>query len=143
MAESKGIIREQQALITVAIDGKDLGPNIIGLAGGQAEADVLKVFPGGMRPQIAIGGSVQRENITVRILFDDYARSLFSWLDDRTGCGEFVVGYQPLDCQGNQRGTSITYRGVLQRVTRPDYDSASNDAAVLELEGAMNAQLGS
>lgn len=125
--------REDQYNVTVTIAGLPTG-TWDKLTGGNVTSEETKYRPGGMSPQVSLGGSTSTENITVSRLYKlerDHDRA--HWLAGICGKAEAVAVKQPLDVDGNPWGQPIVYSGILQEVHFPDHDSESNDAALLEL----------
>lgn len=124
---------ESNSSVTVQVGSLNLGIFAY-KSGGQVEAEDTKFRPGAMQPQVSLGGPIGVENVTVRKLYDASARGVVKQLRAMCGKAEMTVTYQPLDADGNPSGAPDVYRGKLMRVTTPDADSNSNDAAQLELE---------
>lgn len=133
--------REDQYNVTVQVAGRNLGP-FDKMEGGEVDSEETKYKPGGMAPQLSLGGFRNVGNVTVRRLYDlsrDHA--LVPFLHGSAGVGEMVVVKQPLDVDGNVFGSPVVYRGKLKQVTLPDFDSESSDAALLELEMSSAGQV--
>jgi hypothetical protein len=62
-------MRQQQARITVTLDGVSLGV-FEDRTGGDTDSTETVYQLGGMGPRISLGGSVQVGNVVVRGLFD-------------------------------------------------------------------------
>ena len=123
-------------LCTVSVDG--IGPlpdPFDNFAGGDTDSDESKYRPGGMAPDVSLGGSTSTANITLQRNFalgrDDV---LLPKLRAAAGKAQASVTLQPLDKDRNVFGAGETFRGVLQRVQGPQHDSTSSDPAMLELE---------
>jgi hypothetical protein len=125
-------MRMDQWSNTVVIDGRPFGVWDT-LDGGESDSEETKYRPGGMKPQVSLGGSRSIGNLTLSRLLSrpdwTYARSLMS----RTGQAKCVVSRQPLDTDGNPWGTPLTYRGTLKTVTPGGSDSNSSDAQTWEI----------
>lgn len=134
-------MRQDQWANTVVIDGRALGVWDT-LDGGDVEAEETKYRPGGMQPQISLGGQTGVGNLTLGRLLDktdwDYMRSL---MQSRVGKAPVTVSRQPLDVDGNPFGRPLVYRGVLQHVTPGATDSNSSDAQVWEIEVSTNGSV--
>lgn len=124
---------EQNSTVTVNIAGASYGTWTT-KSGGQVEAEDTKFKPGGMQPEISLGGVASVENVTISKLYDATMRSKFHTLAALVGKATMSVAYQPLDADGNPSGRAIVYSGRLIRVTPPDSDASSNDAAMIEVE---------
>jgi len=125
----------------VTIDGVALG-TFDTLTGGEADTDELKYKPGGMAPQLSLGGIVTVGQVVVGRIYDlqrDHSR--IHWLLGRVGKGNVTVKKQPLDVDGNAFGRPLVYTGKLKRVLPPEVDSTSTDAAIVELEVTPNGTI--
>ena len=134
--------REDQYSVTVAIDGEDFGV-WDKLEGFEVDSEELKYKPGGMAPHVSLGGSSTVENGTVSRLYD-LARDhqVVHAMMSKVGKAIAVVTKQPLDIDGNAFGRPIVYSGKLKRVSPPNADSESNDAAMLEIEVSPAGAIG-
>jgi hypothetical protein len=135
--------RQDQYNVTVTVGGTDLG-TFDKMSGGAMDSEESKYHPGGMAPQISLGGRTMVDNITVSRLYKlDRDRQLIPALLAGVGKAEVTCNKQSLDINGHSFGSPITYTGILKRVGFPDVDSESNDAALFELEvttdGSINA----
>jgi len=111
-------------------------------SGGQGDSEETTYPPGGMKPNVSLGGRQTVENVTVSRLYRlvrDH-QNLLARLYAGRGKAEMVVKQQPLDINGHAFGQPITWRGKLKRVTPPDHDSESNDAALIELEMTVEGE---
>jgi hypothetical protein len=118
----------------VSVDGENLGTFDV-LTGGETDTDELVYKPGGMAPAVSLGGSTSVGAVVVSRLYQlDRDHLKIHWLLSRVGIGDVVINKQPLDVDGNAFGKPLVYRGKLKRVTPPEVDSTSTDAATLELE---------
>jgi hypothetical protein len=126
--------REDTWLVTVSLDGRDLGVWDT-VSGGELDSDEAKYRPGGMAPEVSLGGTTTIGNLTVGRNLDSLRDwPLIKWLAGRVGKGRGTIGVTPLDIDGARAGDPLTYGGTLKTVTRPDIDSTGTDAAMLELE---------
>lgn len=134
--------RQDQHLTTVAVDGTDLGV-FDTFSGGNVDSEETKYRAGGLQPEVALGGSVTVENVTVGRLYQlDRDHNISHWLMSRAGKGRVTITRQPLDVDGNVFGRPHVYTGILKAVTTPDQDSNSSDPSVLELEVSTNGTVG-
>jgi hypothetical protein len=126
--------RADQYAVTVTADGANLGI-WDKLEGGEIDSEETKYKPGGMLPQVSLGGTVEVGNVTVSRLYtlDDLVGKLRN-LRGRVGKADMVVNRQSLDIDGNSYGDAWVYRGKLKTLTLPEIDSESSDAAVVALE---------
>lgn len=128
-------MRKDQWAVTVTIDGR----NMVGfwdvLTGGETSTEELTYRPGGMGATLSLGGLTTVGQIVIsRIYLLTRDHQTIKWLVSRVGKGRAVVTRQPLDVDGNAWGTRLTQSGVLMRVSLPEIDSNSTDAATVELE---------
>lgn len=138
-------MRRDQWGIFVSIDGRSIGPPKDSwdvLTGGEADSDELKYRPGGMKPELSLGGSLTIGACVVsRIYLRERDHANVHWLIGRVGKGKVVVKKQPLDIDGNSYGNPIVTSGILKRVTTPEVDSNSTEAALLEIEVAPQVSI--
>lgn len=126
-------MRQDQWSNTVTIDGTPLGVWDT-FDGGASDSEETKYKPGGMQPEISLGGSRSFSNLTLSRLLDRADWEFMRDLMNRTGKATCVVSRQPLDTDGNPWGRPLTYRGVLKAVTPGGTDSNSSDALTWEIE---------
>lgn len=105
------------------------------LSGGVPEASETKYKPGGMKPEVSLGGSVSVSNITLGRLLD---RANGDWelcqtLLEAAGKWDADVARQPLDDDGLPYGKPSNYSGKLQSVNPGDTDSNSTGAQVWQI----------
>jgi len=129
--------RKDMYKVTVTIDGRTLpAPTAWDtLTGGEIDSDELKYKPGAMAPEISLGGSVTVGQVVIGRVYDlDRDHTNVHWLISRVGKAHVVVKKQPLDIDENAFGRPLVYQGKLKRVTPPEVDSTSTDAAIVEIE---------
>lgn len=135
MARSRGgPTRQDTWSAQVSIDGVNLGV-FDKCTGGEIDSEEYKYKPGAMAPTVSLGGTKTIGNVIVARLYRlqrDHDRA--QWLINRVGKAMCVVSKQPLDTDGNAYGKPIVYRGKLKRVSFPEHDSESNNAALIEYE---------
>jgi hypothetical protein len=126
--------RLDQYEVSVALNGANLGV-FDKMTGGHIDSEELKYKPGGMAPQVPLGGSVTVGNATVERLFS-LARDLplVPMIKAAVGKGTVVITRQSLDINGSPFGKPITWSGTLKQFTFPEPDSESNAAALFQLE---------
>lgn len=127
-------LRQNTWANTVTVDGKSLGVWDT-LEGGEIDSEESRYRPGGMAPQVSLGGVPTTGNVTLGRLLErgrdwDLMRRIAA---TRVGKAAVTVHRQPLDRDGNPWGRPMIYRGVLKTVTPPDTDSDSDDAAVWQI----------
>lgn len=132
--------RQDQALITVTVDGVALG-TFETRTGGDTDSNETTYRLGGMGPRVALGGNVMVGNVTVARLYDTDAQSRAKWLLGRAGKGKMVVTEQALDLDGNSTGDPLVWSGVLKRVQTPERNADSDNAATLELEMSVSGRV--
>lgn len=125
--------RQDQWLITATYDGKPLG-KFDKKTGGAPAAQDTKYRPGGMVPEVSLGGPVSIDNITLSRLYDSSQKALLKTLFGLVGRARIVVTQQDLDQFGAPTGAPFTWTGTLIKSTPPDADSMSNAANMVELE---------
>lgn len=126
-------LTEQNTLITVSVDNVNLG-TFVSKSGGQVEADESKTRLGGMGKEISLPVLSTVENVTVAKHWDSDMRSKYASLKTKVGKKRMSVSVQALDGDGNKTGSAESYAGIFIRITPPDQDVSSNDAAMVELE---------
>jgi hypothetical protein len=110
--------------------------------GGEVDSEESKYPPGGMQTQVSLGGRKNVGNVTVSRLYRlvrDH-QDLMQRLIDGAGKARMVVAQQPLDIDGNVFGRPLVTKGTLKRVTPPEVDSESSDAAMVELEMTVEGE---
>lgn len=126
--------RLDQYNVTVSVDGTALG-TFDKMTGGELDSEETKYKPGGMVPQVSLGGSKTVNNVTVSRLFRlDRDLGLLPLLKSRVGKGVVYASKMSLDVDGNPYGTPLVYNGTLKQVKFPEPDSESSSAAMIELE---------
>lgn len=113
--------------------------------GGAVDSDELKYKPGGMAPELSLGGQITVNNFTAQKLFDsEHDQNVIKLLIASVGRKEVVGKKQVLDEDGNvfSDGNALVYRGVLKTFTPPEHDSNSNDAAVGIMEVSSAGTVG-
>lgn len=102
--------------------------------GGNVTAENTKHRRGNMGPQVAIGGPVTVEDVTISRDYD-LARDNPNgkWLSDAVGRATVVAIKDYLDSDGKSFGHPVTIKGILIGYNEPNSDSDSSDVAMLEL----------
>jgi hypothetical protein len=127
-------MRQDQWLISVTLDGEDLGTWDT-MGGGAVTATETKYRPGGMEPEVSLGGQTSVDNVTLGRLLStkddwDTMRALMAAKVGRSTVG---VSRQPLDVDGNAWGDPLSYTGKLQQVVPGDTDSNGTGASVWQI----------
>ena len=126
--------RQDTYSVGVAIDGVDHGV-WDKMTGGEVDSDETKYKPGGMQPEVSLGGSKSVGNITISRLYDlDRDHTVIKTLLSSAGTAEVTVTKQPLDVNAVPYGAPLVYTGKLKQVTPPEVDSESSDAGLVEIE---------
>lgn len=108
--------------------------------GGDLAADSNKIYPGGSKIPVIITGISEVDNITVGRAFDATRdRPMLKTLRPLVGTYTTTITMVDTDPDFNaSQGSIITYsNAVLVGITEPEYDSASGDPAMIELEFAI------
>lgn len=135
-------MRSDQWSNTVTVDNTPLGLWDT-LSGGDVESEETKYRPGGMVPQVSLGGSVTVNNVTLgRLLSRSDWDFMHALMANRIGKAKVVIARQPLDADANPFGRPIVYRGVLMSVNPGDTDSNSSDAQVWEITVSTEGSIG-
>lgn len=131
--------RSDQAAIHVSVAGVPLD-NVVWdtFEGGDNAAEDVSYLPGGMAPQINLGGLPKRSDIKVTRIWSDALVRAYKQLDQAVGRSTATVTYTVLDAAGASTGEQVTYTGVLKMVTRPNYESNTSKEAMLELTIGAN-----
>lgn len=125
-------MRQDQWSNTVTIDGRPMGVWDT-LDGGESDSEETKYKPGGMQPEVSLGGSRAIGNLTLARLLGRSDWDFMRGLMNKTGTAKCTVSRQPLDGDGNPWGRPLTYRGTLKTVTPGGTDSNSSDAQTWEI----------
>ena len=127
-----------QRQFTVSID--NIAGYFMTKGGGDLAADSNKIYPGGSKTPVIITGVSEVDNITVGRAFEAVRdRPILKTLRPLVGSFTTTIKVVDTDADFNATGGStITYsNAVLVGITEPEYDSASGDPAMLELEFAI------
>lgn len=136
-------MRQDQWLATLTIDGVDYGI-WDAVAGGDVEATETKYRPGGMQPEISLGGPVTVNNVTLSKLLEkgDYTAQLRQLMTTgRVGKAPASIARQPLDEDGNPFGDPLSYTGKLMHVVPGDSDSNTQAAQVWQVVVSTNGSV--
>jgi hypothetical protein len=142
--ETTGTASVRQNRITVSVtylgETRDLGV-FDTWEGAHVTADNTKHRRGAMGTQVAIGGPVTIDDLTVTRDFDLARDNVGSkgrkgnghWLSSAVGRGKVVATKHYLDSDGDGFGTPVVITGVLIGYNEPNSDSDSSDVAMMEL----------
>lgn len=136
------VLRSDTHEITVKIDGYTGSPGAwTRFSGGEIDSEETKFKPGGMAPEVSLGGSVSIGNVTVARGYDPLVDDLHK-LATLVGRAAVSVIVQPLDADQSPYGRARVYDGKLKSLTPPDSDASGNDAALFEIEVSVAGGLG-
>jgi len=106
-----------------------------GLTGGELDSDEAKYWPGGMAPQVSLGGHRNPGNIVIKRLYRlQRDHDSLQFLLNSVGKAQVTIAKLPMDIDGNTYGKPLNYTGKLKRVTPPEHDSTSSDPGIIEME---------
>ena len=135
-------IRTDQASIGVSVQGVTLPTESWALMeGGDNVSEEATAFPGGMKPQLALGGYPKRGPLTISIPWADNLIGLYKALDARVGISKVTASYQPLNANKEPLGAPITYTGVLTSAVRPNYKAGTSEEAHLQITVATDGEV--
>lgn len=125
--------RTDQSAVYVSVAGVALdNASWSVIEGGDNVATSVQIRPGGMSPQVELGGMSQRSTLTVKRPWSDSMFAVYKQLDNGAGKLSVTLVYQLLDANGNAvPNATISYTGILLSAARPNYDSESNTKADL------------
>ena len=111
--------------------------------GGALDSEELKYRPGSMGDEVSLGGRDVNENVTVSRLYriDRDHVDLRPKLIAGRGKARMEVHQIPLDVYGiaDPSMKAAVWKGTLKRISVPEHDSESSDAALVELEMSTDA----
>ncbi len=137
-------LRSDQALIHVSSPtAKFDKENWDMLEGGDPVAEETVVFPGGMQPQVALGGLPKWSPLTVERTWSETLASVYKELANGTGNILITVTYAPLGVNKQElpSGEKFTYEGVLTSCERPKYKASESTDAYLKITVGINGQV--
>jgi hypothetical protein len=138
------LLRDDQFLIHVGVDGVAFPSAPSGWSsceGGDVTAPNTGIHPGGMFPEIKLGGVPTRSDVTVKRPYSTALHAYVVQLENVAGRAPMSVSFTPLDANGNPAGGTITMTGKLDGVQRPNYDASSTgNAAYLTLIMGANLE---
>jgi len=128
-------MRKDTWVVSVNVEGVgDLGTFDV-RTGGEFDSTELKYQPGGMAPMVSLGGSITIGQLIVSRNFRaDRDLPKAKALVAGVGKAKVSVNMVGLDPDKHPYDTRLGWRGVLKRVTLPEVDSTTTEAAVIELE---------
>ncbi len=111
------------------------------MEGGDPVAEEAVIFPGGMEPQVALGGLPKWSPITVEREWSESLSLLYKQLANGAGSIPITVSYIQLGVNKIPTGVVDTYTGVLTSAERPKYKSTESTDAYLKLTVGINGQV--
>ena len=134
--------RSDQASINVTVGGIALDTaSWDSMEGGEPVAESVDVYPGGMAPQVALGGLPKWSQLTITRLWSDVLIGQFKALSSVAGFAPVTASYVVLEPNKTPSGTTITYTGVLTSVMRPGYKASESKDAYLQITCSVNGQV--
>jgi hypothetical protein len=130
-------IREDQAEISVIIEGTPYGGSWKECEGGNLEADTAKVRPGGMGMEQDAGGLPSRGDMTVRIPMSDVVALWVPTHEGLCGWADVTIGLSWLGPNKIPLGTKTSRFGTLKAVNLPNM-GAGGDVGMYEIIVGMN-----
>lgn len=133
-------VREDQAQITVALDGVPKRPAISAVgswatySGGELEADDSKTRPGGMGREESAGGPSSRGDVTLTTQLTDLDWHFINEFEARNGTGQVDIGVTRMTPEKTVDPTkSFGRTGTLKSVATPDFDVNGNEVTFLSI----------
>lgn len=135
-------MRANQFSVRVSVDGADLG-DWDKMEGAESDSEDTLYRPGAMAPAISLGGQSTVAAATISRLYDiNRDPGIVHMLRAKTGKGRVTIVKQPLAVDGSAFARAESFTGILKTVTSPEYDSESDDAAMIELQVTLDAVVG-
>lgn len=136
------IYRSDQKSIGFTVSGITLdGVSWDSMEGGDPVAESVDVYPGGMAPQVALGGLPKWSEITIERLWSDVLVAQFKALTGVAGFAPITASDIILGANKVPTGVTITYTGVLTSVMRPGYKASESKDAYLQVKCSVNGQV--
>lgn len=122
------------ASVKIGSETKDLG-TFDSFDGGEVDSEETKYYPGGMAPQVSLGGRRSVGNVTIaRLYVLTRDHPLMGWLLKGVGKADVTVTKDSLTVDEESIGDPLVYTGKLKSITPPTHDSESSDAATWQME---------
>lgn len=121
-------IRNDQADISVSLDGVIKGDSWFSVAGGSLVAPGSKTRPGGMGAEVSVGSQASRGDVTVEVQMSDVVLAWHKGFEARVGPGRIKVGYRFLGPEKTPYGITHTVVGTLKECALPDMGGDSTVA---------------
>jgi hypothetical protein len=135
-------IRSDQAEIHVS-------PSVIALdkeswdmmEGGDPVATETPIFPGGMEPQVELGGLPKWTPLTIERAWSETLAGVYKALANAAGSEPITASYIILGVNKIPTGQVYTYTGVLLSCERPKYKASESVEAMLKITVGINGQV--
>jgi hypothetical protein len=122
-------IREDQADISVTLDGSPLFGTWATISGGNSTSNDAKTRPGGMGKEVAVGGPPTRADLTVTTQLTDLIAPQHKRVEGRVGKGDVEVTVLWLDPNATAiGGAGFTRKGKLKEATLPNATNTDSPA---------------
>lgn len=135
-------ITEAEANIHAKIDAVPQMPSTktwTTFEGGDPEAATNQLFPGAGIKAVAIPGPVKRSDVTVTRPYTLDMHAVVNLLEGALN-SSMSAWYTPTDADGNTlNADTVTYTGILKKVTKPKWDGGSGKAGMLTIIMECNA----
>lgn len=137
MTVTPNYMSQRQFLVDVADD--DIPGYWMQKQGGNTSADSNKFFPGGDDVPVILTGLKVTDNITISRAYDAVRDgAMLRAIRDQVGSLTTSITVTETDADLKSTGVATTYSGcVLVGISEPEYESASGDAANIQLEFAV------
>jgi hypothetical protein len=122
-------LREDQAVVTVYVDNKQVFDTWATLSGGERTANDAKTRPGGMGLEVSCGGPTVRSDIVCTTQFTDSIAAQHKALEGRIGRAPAEVQVVWLDADANALGgTGFRVKGTLKAAQEPNPSNTDSPA---------------
>ena len=128
--------RQDQASITLFVDGIQSPIKISKRSGGGKDSEETKYPPGGNEPEESLGGRTTVENVELVGLYKPQLHATeYKRLEaavDRDAPARVVE--KVIDSAGNVIAEPEVWTGIMKAINRGEYDSTSDDAREVTIE---------
>ena len=111
------------------------------MEGGDPVSESTLHYPGGMAPQVALGGLPKWSQIVVERAWGETLATVYKQIANSVGGAPMTVSYIQLGLNRIPTGVVDTYTGVLAGAERPKYKSSESVDAFLKLMMDVNGQV--
>jgi hypothetical protein len=119
-------IREDQADISVSLNGAPKGDAWGGAEGGNLEAPGSKTRPGGMGNEVSVGSQPSRTDATIEIDFDDIVAGWHADFENNVGHGRVDVGFAWLGPNKVPTGKTHARTGTRTAARLPNFNATGS-----------------